>query len=69
MKIKLQKKTIKQLSKDAKTIAHNQTPQVAGGTATQGACYSLGCDTAAFLGCPTGKNCYSAVNEICMPNY
>lgn len=69
MKIKLQKKTIKQLSKDVKTIANNQTPHVAGGTATQGACYSFGCDTAVFLGCPTGQNCYSARNEICMPDY
>lgn len=69
MKIKLQKKTIKQLSKDTKTIANQQTPQVAGGTATQGACYSFGCDTAVFLGCPTGQNCYSARNEICMPDY
>ena len=69
MKIKLQKKTIKQLSKDVKTIANNQTPHVAGGTATQGACYSFGCDTAVFLGCPTGQNCYSARNEICMPDF
>ncbi|ALO41286.1 hypothetical protein [Pseudoalteromonas phenolica] len=69
MKIKLQKKTMKQLNTDAKTIANNQTPQVAGGTATQGDCYSLGCDTAAFLGCPTGRNCYSAIDEICMRQY
>ncbi|MBE0367005.1 hypothetical protein [Pseudoalteromonas aurantia] len=68
MKIKLNKKNIKQLSQNATFIAKNQTPNIVGGQgATQGACYSLGCDTAAFLGCRTGRECYSAVNEICMP--
>ncbi|RJE77714.1 hypothetical protein BGP78_08005 [Pseudoalteromonas sp. MSK9-3] len=66
MKIKLNKKNIKKLSNDVTSLPNNQTPQVVGGNlATRGACETLGCDTAVYLGCYTGRACYSAVNEIC----
>lgn len=66
MKIKLQKKNIKKLSSNVTSLKNNQTPQIAGGQGpTQGACFSAGCDTAVYLGCKTGRACYSGIREIC----
>ncbi|QPB84770.1 hypothetical protein CWC22_017980 [Pseudoalteromonas rubra] len=67
MKISLNKKSIKQLSNNQQ-LGLAQTPHVAGGASGHPACESLGCDTAVFLGCPTGGDCYSGRFEICMPD-
>ncbi|ALU43354.1 hypothetical protein [Pseudoalteromonas rubra] len=67
MKISLNKKSIKQLSNNQQ-LDLAQTPNVAGGASGHPACESLGCDTAVFLGCPTGRDCYSGRFEICMPD-
>ncbi|MCG9757817.1 MULTISPECIES: hypothetical protein [Pseudoalteromonas] len=67
MKITLNKKKIKNLSQQAEFKGQQATPLVAGGQVdTWGNC-SFGCDTAIYLGCMTGDNCYSGRNEICMP--
>ncbi|KAF7774544.1 hypothetical protein BGP78_08010 [Pseudoalteromonas sp. MSK9-3] len=64
--IKLNKKSIKKLSGNSVNLSQGQTPKVAGGgNFTRGACYSVGCDTAVFAGCATGRNCYSAPGENC----
>ncbi|MDK1290611.1 hypothetical protein [Pseudoalteromonas umbrosa] len=66
MKIKLNKKSVKNLSPTSQQLAAQQTAQVGGGNfETFGIC-SYGCDTAVYLGCGTGRNCYT-YNGIC-PN-
>ncbi|ESP91984.1 MULTISPECIES: hypothetical protein [Pseudoalteromonas] len=59
MKIKLNKKRVKNLSKTSSELAAKQTAEVGGGNfETYGMC-SYGCDTAVYLGCVTGRDCYS----------
>jgi hypothetical protein len=65
MKIKLHKKSIKQLT-HVQSLSQQQTPHIAGGKSDVPACHSLGCDTAAYFGCPTGDGCYSALNKVCI---
>lgn len=72
MKLKLNKKNLKQLNKD-KALAHGATPQVAGGNFTNIAelCTPTnncpGLNTDAFMGCPTGPGyCFSTPNEACI---
>ncbi|MCF2908696.1 hypothetical protein L1285_10240 [Pseudoalteromonas sp. DL2-H2.2] len=65
MKIKLHKKSIKQLT-HVQSLSQQQTPHIAGGESGATVCNSIGCDTAAYFGCPTGDDCYSAPNKICI---
>ena len=68
MKLTLNKKKLKNLSKDAQILPNDMTPNVGGGTITIGGftrlqCISIGCgttdDSFGSCGCDSGKWCGS----------
>ncbi|MCO7189492.1 hypothetical protein CWB99_00075 [Pseudoalteromonas rubra] len=64
MKLTLNKKKLKGLTADDKSLPNNMTPKVAGGYPTDfaplcGPTMQPHCNTAVFYGCPTNGNCYS----------
>tara|TARA_Y100001956_G_scaffold82805_1_gene105782 strand:+ start:2317 stop:2598 length:282 start_codon:yes stop_codon:yes gene_type:complete len=72
MKLKLNKKNLKQLNND-KALAMNATPQVAGGAFTDDKVLCVPTNlcawlkTDAFMGCPTGPGyCFSSPHEACV---
>ncbi|WDE03213.1 hypothetical protein SG34_017610 [Thalassomonas viridans] len=67
MKLKLNKKKLKNLSRDNKALPAAMTPQVGGaGPVPVPTIVGCGANTDAFNGCPTGKGCYSTPWEACI---
>ena len=66
MKLKLNKKKLKNLSRDNKALPAAMTPQIAGAGSLNVETIINCQNTDAFNGCPTGRGCFSTPWEACI---